>query len=702
MEKNHRIIRTDYYENLKNILSDIAYEPETIKIKNDYYRFIPMGLDIETTQTYQRDDKGKITEHFSFMYIWQWSVWDYTFLGRTYEELLNFINSIFSLVLKSRFKTICFIHNESFEFSFLAKFLQQYYNLTVFARKKRHPIKFELNNQLLFLDSYLLTGFSLEKLAEIYTNIRKLVGDLDYKLIRTSETPMKNDEVKYCVNDVQILSAYAVYYRDNYLHNNFLPLTKTMIAGKVVKNMIKKMGVQKEVYFLMKNQYPKSKQEYEYIMSFFFGAYTHGMLYNLFETIRDVLKFDVDSEYPYSFMLPEYPISKFRKLSLKNVSRETLENVINNYACLIDVTFKNIKTTTGVTIISKNNVSWQSSDCMWDNGRLYSGSVRIRITNLDYISFSMHYNITFDNSLFNDISFAKKGYLPKYFRLAIASLYNDKTELKGIQGKEIEYIERKKSLNGQYGSCVCRLQFTELDFLDGWQEMDKDVNFDRIWMNKVNLPQWGVFCTANARFIILSAIKQMQKGGSIIKDYIYSDTDSIACKNTKFNLCVFQKINAARMEYNKKWVNDLGLSELFPKTNFLKMGTFDNETYNKKDGKIEALKRFKTLGAKRYIVEKNDGMIETTVAGMRKKAFLNYCEKNDLEPFSAFVDGLSLDFDNADKMTTYYCDDVVTKNVTDYLGNTTEVISYGYVTLAPTSFNITISDELKQLYFEIK
>lgn len=700
MENNRLVIRSNYKERLEEILLEKPYE--TIKLKKDYYRFIPMGLDIETTQTYQRDNTGKVLEHFSFMYIWQWSVYDYTFFGRTYIDLLDFINALFSLVLKNSFKTICFIHNESFEFSFLARFFQQHFNLSVFARKKRHPIKFELNNQLVFLDSYLLTGFSLSKLAEVYTSTLKLVGDLDYNLIRTPNTPIKNEELNYCINDVQILSEYAIYYRDNYLYNNFMPLTKTMIAGKVVKNMIVKMGAQKDVYFLMKNQYPKSRQEYEYIMSFFFGAYTHGMLYNLFETVHDVLKFDVDSEYPYSFMLPEYPVSNFRKLSLKNVSRETLENVINNHACLIDVTFKNIKTTTGVTIISKNNVLWQSSDCIWDNGRLYKGSVRVRITNLDYLSFSMHYNIAFDNSQFNDISFSKKGYLPKYFRLAIASLYNDKSELKGIPEKEIEYVERKKSLNGQYGSCVCRLQFFELDFVDGWQDNDKEVNFNRIWMNKVNLPQWGVFCTANARFIILSAIKKLQKRSGIIKDYLYSDTDSIVAKNNKFIREVFERINNERMEYNKKWVTDLQLSELFPNTNFLKMGTFDNETFNKKENKLEPLKRFKTLGAKRYIVEKSDDTIETTVAGMRKKAFLDYCEKNDLEPFSAFVDGLSLNFDNADKMTTYYCDDVVAKNITDYLGNSSEVTAYGYVTLVPTSFNITISDELKQLYFEIK
>lgn len=258
-------------------------------------------------------------------------------------------------------------------------------------------------------------------------------------------------------------------------------------------------------------------------------------------------------------------------------------------------------------------------------------------------------------------------------------------------------------MNGQYGACVCRIQFTELEYEDGWSEHDKSIDFDRIYMNKINLPQWGVFCTANARYIILSAIKKMQKSGcNIVKDYIYSDTDSIACKNTSFNRRVFEKINEERIEYNKRWVEDLSLKELFPNTNFLKMGTFDNETYNKKSGKLEPLKKFKTLGSKRYIVEKNDGTVETTVAGMRKNAFLNYCELNNLDPFEAFVDGLSLDVDNADKMTIYYSDKIETRKICDYLGNEAEVTSYGWCTLAPTSFNLTVTDELQQLFVDVK
>ena len=307
--------------------------------------------------------------------------------------------------------------------------------------------------------------------------------------------------------------------------------------------------------------------------------------------------------------------------------------------------------------------------------------------------------------MYNDISFAKKGFLPKYFRLSIAELYDAKNQLKEPakhdENIQIEYMERKKELNGQYGSCVCKLQFTELLYQSGWIEREKDIDFSKIKISKNKLPQWGVFCTSVSRNIILSAVAKLKHGNeNIIKNYLYSDTDSIAVKNKPYVLDTFNKINAERKEYNQKWIDELNLKELFPNTDFSKMGTFDNETYNSKTGQLEPLKRFKTLGSKRYIVEKFDGTIETTVAGMRKKAFIEYCEKNNLDFFQTFDDKLILSYDDADKLTTYYYDDIVTKEVTDYLGNKQKVTSYGYVSLIPTTFGITVSDALKLLAVE--
>ena len=56
-----------------------------------------------------------------------------------------------------------------------------------------------------------------------------------------------------------------------------------------------------------------------------------------------------------------------------------------------------------------------------------------------------------------------KGYLPKNLILAILHLYKNKTELKGIAEKFIEYMAAKGDLNSVYGASVtdiCRDEIT--------------------------------------------------------------------------------------------------------------------------------------------------------------------------------------------------------------------------------------------------
>lgn len=134
--------------------------------------------------------------------------------------------------------------------------------------------------------------------------------------------------------------------------------------------------------------YPNTKAKYDYYMLFLSGAYTHGMLRSLFLVHKDGLAMDVCSEYPYCMMLPEYPIGKFR--ILKNY--DLLDFVLENKCCLIECVLKNIKTTTGVTILSKNKC-YDQNNCRWDNGRLYSSdSVHVYITQKDLETLKMHYS----------------------------------------------------------------------------------------------------------------------------------------------------------------------------------------------------------------------------------------------------------------------------------------------------------------------
>ena len=93
---SQKIHLNNYEKELLNIISEYPQKIYSVKQqnKNICINFLPMGLDIETSTIYERDEKGKVIEHFSFMYIWQLSVYDHTFIGRTYDDLKIMIDYI--------------------------------------------------------------------------------------------------------------------------------------------------------------------------------------------------------------------------------------------------------------------------------------------------------------------------------------------------------------------------------------------------------------------------------------------------------------------------------------------------------------------------------------------------------------------------------------------------------------------------------
>lgn len=681
------IIENNYDSVLSNYTNSNLYILG--KGKNKYgINFIPSGFDIETSTIYEKDENGNVISHSSFMYIWQFIIGEYIFIGRTWEDFSTLLSSIEKNFCKGKEKFLCFIHNMDFEFQFFSKVLEKLgHTINVFARKKRKPMKTEVDEKIIFIDSYKLTRFSLKKLAENYTKTQKLVGDLDYSKIRHSETPLTDKELSYCYNDVIILKEYAEYYEKEYLSNSFLPLTQTMRANKVVKDKIKELKCQKDVYYMIKNLYPKNRQQYEYMMLFYSGAYTHGMLKNLFVTHKNGLAFDVTSEYPYVMMAKYYPMGTFKTLN-DNVlnDKKRIQIYLDNYCCLCDVILKNVKTKNGVTILSQNKLV-NVENGKWDNGRLYScNSCRCFITEVDILTLSLHY--TFE-IYFNNLSYSKRGYLPDYFRLAIAELYSKKSTLKDKKGYEIEYMESKQELNGQYGACCTRLEFEELYFDNGWKSKKKDIDFDKISNSKNKLPQWAIWITAHSRYLILSTVAKIKP-----IDYWYSDTDSIKCANKNYILDLFEKLNNEIMLKNEKWINDLNLKELYPSVNFELMGTFSRE---------DDLINFKCLGSKRYLSETKDG-IEQTIAGLPKGKFIEYCNNfsRELSPFDLFnEDGISISDSNSGKLTTFYKDETDIFKVKDYLGNEKEIITYSSVSLIPISFNLN-KDTLLDLYMKYK
>lgn len=191
------------------------------KDENIFYYNVATSFDIETTSYTYKNEKC------AFMYIWQFAINDFIFYGRSWDEFLqvmDIISDVLDTNVNKRF--VVYVHNLSFEFQFMRKYLEWE---NVFSLDERKPIKALTTNGIEFRCSYILSGLSLALTAKnlVSHKIEKLVGDLDYNLIRHEQTPLSKQELKYCEYDVKIVVAYINEQLEEYGDITKIPLTNT-------------------------------------------------------------------------------------------------------------------------------------------------------------------------------------------------------------------------------------------------------------------------------------------------------------------------------------------------------------------------------------------------------------------------------------------------------------------------------------------
>lgn len=139
-----------------------------------------------------------------------------------------------------------------------------------------------------------------------------MVGDLDYKLIRTSQTELSEKELGYCNNDVEIVIDYIEEQIAQYGNITKIPLTNTGRVRQFVKNKClhsstdhrrESTGKQQRYRELMK-ECSLSSDEYTMLKRCFMGGFTHASMKWSGETLENVASIDFTSSYP-AVMLSE-------------------------------------------------------------------------------------------------------------------------------------------------------------------------------------------------------------------------------------------------------------------------------------------------------------------------------------------------------------------------------------------------------------
>lgn len=585
----------EHYLKLKDWLYN--QEPKLYTIKqgkysNNYWD-LKCGFDIETTTYIDR----------AYMYIWQIGINNKAFFGNTWEEFndcLDIINCYIESLNRQKAKekhkkefkaqAICFIHNIAFEWQFVRKEI----NITdVFLKSLREPLYFESNN-IKFLDSFQITHMSLAKLAKRYCTTQKMVGDIDYTILRnaTDGKNLTDKEMKYCENDVLILCEFAEYYFNRFLSNNELIYTETSIVRHTLKKAFKEQNqLTKQDIFEM---YPKTFNEYLMYMEYLFaGGWVKSSVDAFGKVLTNIKCKDITSSYPAQIAHRYYPISKFK--SIKIDSKQKFNNMLSRYCCILDVTLYNVKKTTIHSIISTSKiVNIDTGRILVDNGRIAEvEKVRLLMTELDWDIFNKFYDYDNFKIIINSFKIAVRGKLPAYVVSTMLDAYERKEELK-LQDKD--YFNEKCFVNMFYGCFVTKIHKFNYVFKNG--EITKELNdYYKQIRSSVLSPFWGIWCTSWARYQELSAVY------ANADCVVYGDTDSVKGHNMLDDY--FNRYNAEQIEKNKK------LCEKYNKNFELikELGCWDSEpTYQ----------LFKTIGCKRYIGFDENNKLSVTIAGVPK------------------------------------------------------------------------------------
>lgn len=652
-----------------------------------HYYEVPISFDIETTSF-----NSSQLEKCACMYAWGCSINGNVVLGRTWEQLIEVyekIVEIFSPDDKNR--VLIYIQNLAYEFQFMCK---RFNWRRVFALKERKPISCLTEEFVEFRCSYMLSGFSLEKIGENLQRykVKKLVGELDYSLMRHHETPLTEREWQYLINDVQVVVAYIQETAENDGGYHKIPLTKT----GYVRNYCREKCFKYKYYRKLMKILTVDPDEYKQLKRAFAGGFTHANWHFAQRTLYNMDSFDFTSSYPYVMVSEKFPMSKAR-LVIPQSDKE-FRRYLKNYCCLFDIEVLDVDGWDAPDHILSRAKCRIAENVVVNNGRIITADrVVTTMTEVDFESFERFYK--FSNYRVADMRIYEKQYLPTPLVAAILELYRDKTELKDVEGKEVEYMKSKGMINSAYGMCVTDIVRNEDTFEDEWTSTEPNINeaIDKYNNSKRRFLfyPWGVWVTAYARRNLYTGIDEFQD------DYVYSDTDSVKVLNYQdhqeyldyYNSVVEEKLRAACAQHR------IPFEATRPKT--IKgvekpLGIWDYDGH---------YTRFKTLGAKRYMTEKDD-KINITVAGLSKIHAVPYlkqlAEEQNRSMFDVFQEGLYVPGEYTGKQVHTYNDFEFSSQLEDYLGNVAEVHEYSSIHLAPADYSLSLAAEyidlLKGIY----
>ena len=697
-------------------IDDLLVECKFLTHKKIKYSNISASFDIESSSFYINDDgitkyeqptiknkRGETIPDESFrkgatMYMWGLGINGKVMIGRTWDEFIHAINRIveFYETIPDEKHFIIYVHNLSYEFQWMRKLFKWH---KIFAIDERKPIYAITEDGIEFRCSYQLSGYSLETIGKNLTKykVEKLVGQLDYSLIRHYKTPILKEEYDYLINDNLVVMAYIQEMIEYYKNITRLQLTKTGFVRKACRDACffdngshkhhswKYLEFQEFIHSLNIT----SKDEYIQWKNAFQGGFTHANSFYVGKVKNDVASIDFTSAYPFVMCSKLFPMSTGERVQPKSI--EEFEKLIDAYCVVFDVEFTELEST----------FQWEhyisSSKCDFDgyniveNGRVvYAKKIKTTLTEIDFKIIRKTYK--WKKAKYSNIRIYTKGYLPKDLILTILDFYEKKTKLKNVVGMEKEYQNSKENVNSIFGMMVTDIVRDEYIYdNDEWKlgdvDIDKTLQSYNTSKKRFLFYLWGVYVTAYNRMNLWSGIIEFGE------DYIYSDTDSIKGINIDMHMDYINKYNDAVIYELKQMCEfyQIPFEKCHPMTIDGKekmLGTWDFEY---------TMEKFKTLGAKRYMYTKNN-KLSYTIAGCGKVGieYLKATFNTNDEIFEYFDEEFTIPSFATGKLTHTYIDEPLNACISDFKGHRATICELSYIHLEPCEFTLSMAKSFKE------
>lgn len=272
------------------------------------------------------------------------------------SEALAYIDDLITYGRAHGYVPIIAAYNLMFDMQTLMLELVQSYTIEVNAQTATSVYTLDLcvdgDVVCRFWDTFYLEMGGLRAMGET-CGLPKAVGDWDYSLVRTPETPLTEEELFYARRDVQVIPQYLQWLlrANHWLTSDMLGcrvLTKTSLVRQMARREIggrrvtlqggKKITLQRAFEMTCNQEFPKNYESYALRKACFRGGLTFTSAKTASVVVDNVASLDVTSMHHAFINGRRLPVkfavapSEILQIACERIVDTPLEDVLRNYS----------------------------------------------------------------------------------------------------------------------------------------------------------------------------------------------------------------------------------------------------------------------------------------------------------------------------------------------------------------------------------